>query len=136
MTSRPYYPYAIVALMLLVLVVRMLTGGHGSGEATVPQVLPTANVDASSASVAEDYDALSVRYNREGMPAKSVEASRQAIRLNPNVAIYFNNLCAAYNDLGSYRDAMTACQNALKIDPALQLAKNNLSWALSHDGKK
>ena len=134
MTSKHFYPHAIVALMLLVLAGRVLGGWYLSGGET-SRNLAAARQESGDLARAEDYDAQSVRYYQAGMPEKSAEASRQAIRLNPNVATYFNNLCAAYNNLGRYDDAVAACRNALKIDPALQLARNNLGWALNHGGK-
>ena len=134
MIARHVYPNLIVALMLLVLIARVVTGGHASGGAPPANLAKTTQELANPAS-AEDYDAQSVRYYQAGMPEKAVQASTQAVRLNPNVATYFNNLCAAYNNIGRYDDAVAACQNALKIDPALQLARNNLGWALNHGGK-
>jgi len=135
MTIRPSYVYGIVAVLLLMPIVWVLKAKSGATEASLPPAVKTAQATLRNAPTAENYDALSFQFYRAGMPERSVAASLEAIRLNSNVALYFNNLCAAYNDLGNYAQAVIACQNALRIDPAYQLARNNLNFALDHSKK-
>jgi tetratricopeptide (TPR) repeat protein len=62
---------------------------------------------------------------------KSVEAAQEALKLEPNSAVAYNNICAANNQLQQWDKAILACQKALIIDPNSALAKNNLAAAQS-----
>jgi tetratricopeptide (TPR) repeat protein len=79
----------------------------------------------------ENFLALSLRYYEAGQYQKSLEAAQESLKLKPDYALAYNNICAAYNNLGDYDAGIKACQEALRIDPGFQLAKNNLAWALS-----
>jgi tetratricopeptide (TPR) repeat protein len=79
----------------------------------------------------ENYLTLSLRYYEARQFEKSIDASRMALKLKPDFAPAYNNICAAYNDLKMWDKGIEACQQALTIDPGFQLAKNNLTWALS-----
>ena len=120
------YMYGIVAALLLVLVGWVLSAGYRARDDSLPAAVQAAQAKLRDAPTAENHDALSFQFYRAGMPERSVAESEQAIRLNPHVAAYFNNLCAAYNDLKKYAEAQAACQSALRIDPAFQLARANL----------
>jgi protein O-mannosyl-transferase len=61
----------------------------------------------------------------------SIEASHQALQLNPNSELAYNNLGAAYAALAQWDLAIRNDQQALRLKPDFQLAKNNLAWALS-----
>jgi protein O-mannosyl-transferase len=78
----------------------------------------------------ENYLTLSLRYYEAKQFEKSIEASREALKLKPDFAPAYNNSCAAYNELKMWDKGIEACQEALKIDPGFQLARNNLDWAL------
>ena len=79
----------------------------------------------------ENYVQLSLRYYEAGQYEKCIEAARESLKLNPNGAAAYNNICAAYNNLMKYDEGIQACTQALLIDPSLQIARNNLNWALS-----
>ena len=136
MTTRANHVYGIVAALLFLLAVWVLKAKYGATEAPLPPAVKAAQARLHDAPTAENYDALSFQFYRARMPERSVAASLEAVRLNPSVASYFNNLCAAYNDLGNYSQAIAACQNALRIDPGYQLARNNLNFALGHSKKQ
>lgn len=76
-----------------------------------------------------DYVNLSLAYYKEGRFQDSLEASREAIRLDKDSSAAYNNMCAAYNELGRWDEAVEACKKALKIDPNYHIARNNLNLA-------
>jgi tetratricopeptide (TPR) repeat protein len=59
----------------------------------------------------------------------SIASSREALKLRPDYAEAFNNICAAENQLGRYVEAITNCERALAIKPDFPLARNNLAYA-------
>lgn len=69
---------------------------------------------------------LSLSFYRAGNYEKCVEACNEALKLKPDYAEAFNNICSAYNMLGRYDEAETACKKALQINPEFELAKGNL----------
>ncbi len=77
----------------------------------------------------ENYLSLSLLYYQKGLYEKCIEACNEALKLNPNFADAYNNICSAYNALGKYSEGIKACEKALKIKPDLEIAKNNLNWA-------
>ena len=64
-----------------------------------------------------------------GRYEECIDTSRQAIRLRPDYAEAYNNVCAAQNALGRYADAAAACEAALALKPDFPLARNNLAAA-------
>ena len=78
----------------------------------------------------EDYINDSLTLYNAGEYQKSLEAAQSALRLQPDSAIAYNNICAAYNRLQQWNKAIEACGMALAIDPSFELAKNNLGVAL------
>ncbi len=136
MTAPSNYAYGTVAALLLVLAGWVLRAEYGATDANLPAAVKAAQAKLRDAPTAENHDALSFQFYRAGMPQRSVAESEQAVRMNPHVASYFNNLCAAYNDLKKYAEAAAACQSALQIDPAFLLARNNLAFALDHSKKR
>jgi tetratricopeptide (TPR) repeat protein len=85
---------------------------------------------------AEQYLALSLQRYDEGHYDESIAAARDALKLNPDYAEAWNNLCAANNKLGRYGEAATACERALRIKPDFDLARNNLQYARDHGAAK
>ena len=57
----------------------------------------------------------------------SIASSREALKLRPDYAEAFNNICAAENQLGRYAEAITDCERAIAIKPDFPLARNNLA---------
>ncbi|MFA4853389.1 MAG: tetratricopeptide repeat protein [Bacteroidales bacterium] len=79
----------------------------------------------------ENYLNLSLLYYQKGLYEKCIDACREAIKLRPDYAAAYNNICSAYNALGKYEEGIKACEKAIAIQPDFQLAKNNLNWAKS-----
>ncbi|MES2807959.1 MAG: hypothetical protein V4619_05005 [Bacteroidota bacterium] len=80
---------------------------------------------------AQKYIDLGLEYYNKGMYLQCVEASKEAIKLQPNLPEAYNNIGAAYNLLAQYTKAIPALKMAIKLKPDFQLAKNNLAIAES-----
>lgn len=78
----------------------------------------------------EGYLELSLNYYNAGDFDKCIEASRQALKLKPDYAEAWNNICSAYNATNRFKEGADACNQAIKLKPDYTLAKNNLAWAL------
>jgi len=76
-----------------------------------------------------EYIDLSLSLYSSEKYQKSIEAAQEALKLQPNSAVAYNNICAASNRLQQWDKAIEACQKALAIDPNSALAKNNLAAA-------
>jgi tetratricopeptide (TPR) repeat protein len=77
---------------------------------------------------------LSVLQFRKGDYKDAIESSRQALRVRPDYAAAYNNICAAENARGAYIAAADACRRAVALQPDFTLARNNLAFAVS-EGK-
>lgn len=77
---------------------------------------------------------LSLEFYRLGRFEDCVKACNEALKLNPNYAAAYNNICSAYNQLKKWDEAIAAGKKAVQLDPNSQLYKNNLNVAL--EGKK
>ncbi len=75
------------------------------------------------------YMDLSIKYYEIQNYAMSIVASRELLKLDPNNADAYNNICVAYNQLKQWKLGAEACAKAIEINPDFQLAKNNLKWA-------
>lgn len=75
------------------------------------------------------YLSLSLYFYNERMYEKCIESAQEAIRINPNNADAYNNICSAFNNLKKWNEAIRACEQAIKLKPDFQLAKNNLNFA-------
>ena len=84
---------------------------------------------AKSSPTAEGYLNLSLLLYEKKQYEHCITACQKALKLKPDYAVAYNNMCSAFSQLGKYNEAETACLEALKIDPAFQLAKNNLADA-------
>jgi len=80
---------------------------------------------------AENYLSLSLLYFEKRNYPGVIQASKKAIKINPQFAVAYNNACAAYNELEEYTKAELSCKKAIAIDPSFQLAKNNLQASLA-----
>ena len=66
------------------------------------------------------------------LEAASLDAEEErALRLDPNSATAYNNMCSSHNKLKQWDLAEAACRKSLELDPDSELAKNNLAWAES-----
>jgi protein O-mannosyl-transferase len=77
----------------------------------------------------DDYLTDSLTFYNAGDFQRSLEAAQSALKLQPDSAIAYNNICAAYNRLQQWDQAIAACQKALAIQPDFERAKNNLQAA-------
>jgi len=114
LSSRLLYWLAllIVAAFIASPHVRNFFGGSGN---SVPR------------GAAYDID-QSLQFYREGKYREAVGAAQEALKLEPNSAIAYNNLSVAYLQLQQFDKALESSQAALRIDPNFELAKNNLAW--------
>lgn len=78
---------------------------------------------------ANQYINLSLQFYKDGQYEACVRACEEALKIEPNSAIAYNNICSAYNKLKRWDKALVACKRAVAIDPNFQRAKNNLKWA-------
>lgn len=81
---------------------------------------------------AEELLNLSLTYYNAGDYKKCIEMSDLALKLKPDYAEAYNNICAAYNQLKQWDKAIAAGKKAVALKPDFQLAKNNLNWAQSN----
>ena len=79
----------------------------------------------------EQWLERSLRQYQAGAFANSIASSNEALKLRPDYAEAFNNICAAENALGRYAAAIAACEQALVLKPDFPLARNNLADARS-----
>jgi len=83
---------------------------------------------------ADSYIQLSLIYYTNHNYLKCVEAATEALKLNPQSDIAYNNICSAYNMLKMWDKAIDAGEKGLSLKADNQLLKNNL--VISHNGKK
>ena len=84
----------------------------------------------------EHWVNLSLLQFRKGDYEDAIESGRQALRLRPDYAAAYNNICAAENARGAYEAAADACRRALALQPGFTLASNNLAFAISRGKSK
>jgi tetratricopeptide (TPR) repeat protein len=84
-----------------------------------------------AAITAEQWVAISLVQYRAGEYEDARRSSEEALRLQPDSADAFNNVCASENAMGEFAKAAAACRRALEIRPDFTLARNNLAWAAS-----
>lgn len=94
-----------------------------------------AEARAAESNTPEDHLNLSLQYYRTGQYELCIDASRMALKLRPDYAEAYNNICSAHNKLKQYKKAVEACENALAIRPDYALASGNLSWAKNQIAK-
>ncbi len=59
-----------------------------------------------------------------------IALNREALELEPDIAMAWNNICAAYNMLGEFEQARVAGEEAVRLDPSLVNARGNLNRSL------
>ncbi|MCU0435699.1 MAG: tetratricopeptide repeat protein [Bacteroidia bacterium] len=72
---------------------------------------------------------LSLDWFNAGNFPNSITAAEEALKLNANSFLAWNNICAANNRMRNWKAAVEAGENAVKLKPDMQLAKNNLAEA-------
>ena len=83
----------------------------------------------------ENYLDLSLQYYNAGRYEDCIQACREALKMKPDYALAYNNICSAYNQLKDWDKAVEAGEKAVQLDPENKLAANNLSWAKSQRSK-
>jgi tetratricopeptide (TPR) repeat protein len=91
--------------------------------------------EVQAAPTAEKHLDLSLLYYQKGEYEKCIRACEEAIKLKPDYADAYSNMCASYNQLKQWSKAIDACTKALKINPEHNLAKGNLNWAKNEKEK-
>lgn len=79
---------------------------------------------------ADDWLNLSLGYYNSKLYARTIFAAEEALKIRPNDAVAFSNICTACNRLSWYDRAVEAGQKAVQIKPDFVLAKNNLDEAI------
>ncbi len=75
------------------------------------------------------YLQLSLWYHQAGEFGECIALAERSLRIDPNSALAYNNICSAYLELGEFDRAIDSCGKALAIDPSFEYARNNLKWA-------
>jgi len=79
----------------------------------------------------DNYINLSLQYYEAGLYKECITACEEALKIKPDNAIAYNNICSSYNALKMYDKAIAACNKALELDRNFELAKGNLNYAIS-----
>lgn len=90
-----------------------------------------ANAPLPAATPADSALLVSQRSAQEHRYPECVDAARQALALEPDMAEAYNNLGFCYASMGKWDDGITSVREALRIRPDFPLAQNNLSWMLA-----
>jgi superkiller protein 3 len=80
---------------------------------------------------ADYYVNLSLQRYQAGQFQQSIDAARQALKIDPSLATAYNNIAAGYASMKMWDQAIENAQKALQLKPDMQLARNNLAWALN-----
>ncbi len=73
----------------------------------------------------------SLQQYQAGKYRDAIAASREALKLNPNSEVAYNNIAASYGAMRMWDEAIQNIREALRIKPDFTLAQNNLAWFLS-----
>ena len=79
----------------------------------------------------DEYLSLSVVYFQNHRFEDCVNAARQALKMNPDVAEAYANMATAYHAMGKDEDAIAALRQVLKLNPNLGFAKSDLEYLLA-----
>ena len=90
---------------------------------------------ASGNQRADEYLNESLALYNAGKYAEAIAASRSALRIRPDDAIAYNNICAANNAMQRWDEGIEACTKAIQLRPDFELAKNNMAMATKMKGK-
>jgi len=85
------------------------------------QAIELAEKDPSPA----NYLSLSLLYYQQKQYKKCIEYSQQALNLDPDYYLAYNNIGSSYNMTGEWENAREALTKALKLKPNFELAKSN-----------
>jgi tetratricopeptide (TPR) repeat protein len=83
----------------------------------------------------ENFLNLSLLYYQNHQYQDCVNAANEALKLRPDYAEAYNNICSAENVLGNFDDAVIAGQMTVRLQPGFVLGQNNLNAALVRKAK-
>jgi protein O-mannosyl-transferase len=92
--------------------------------------IENANNKTKEQATPDNYLNLSLEYYNSKKYEECIKACEEALKLNPNYALAYNNICSSYNELKQWKKAAEAANKGLTIDPNNQLLKSNLNVAL------
>ncbi|WP_299901539.1 tetratricopeptide repeat protein [uncultured Aquimarina sp.] len=78
------------------------------------------------------YIELSLKFYKKGDYQSVISVCKNLLKIDPNNAIAYNNICSAYNQMQKWELGAAACEAALKINPDFKIARNNLKWATNN----
>lgn len=118
---------------------KFLNGGEQTTEAapapaasaSAAPVEVTAEMKSAAESAKNEGNALLGKGDHAGAVAKYSDA----IKLNPNHAIYFANRAAAYVNLREYKKAIADCESSIFLDPAYPKSHYRLGQSLAALGE-
>lgn len=93
---------------------------------------PEVRADAQGAQAQLD---LSVQMAQAHRFPECVDAARQALKLQPDLAEAYNNLGYCSAGMGDLDEGIRNARVALRFKPSLQIASNNLAWMLQEKAK-
>ena len=102
----------------------------------INKIPPPAESDIKTAPTAEKYLDLSLQYYQAGKYADCIKACEEALKLKPDFADAYSNICASYNQLKQWDKAIEAGSKALRINPNHKLANGNMNWARTEKAKE
>jgi hypothetical protein len=108
---------AILAVCLIYVFSGALLTHSGGPETGVDEIM------------ADKYEELSGILLRQSRYADTVSAAMEALRLNPNMPVAYNNIATADDALGKWDDAIRNARKALQLDPGLIPAARSLNHA-------
>jgi tetratricopeptide (TPR) repeat protein len=77
----------------------------------------------------ENYLQLSLLFYEAGKFDQCIKAADEALKMDPQYDLAYNNICAAHIALKQWNEAIAAGEKAIKINPENVRAKNNLVYA-------
>jgi tetratricopeptide (TPR) repeat protein len=110
-------------------IIEMLNSIKAQPSEKASEVINEMAKSAEQNPTADSYINLSLTYYQNHMYRECIEACKKALKLKPDYAMAYNNICSSYNALGQWDKGVEACKKALEIDPNFALAKTNLNWA-------
>lgn len=78
---------------------------------------------------AEKWLNISLDFYNQAKYQECINACMEALKIKPNFAEAYNNICSAHNAMGHWHLAIEACEKAVRIRPDFQLAINNMNYA-------
>lgn len=94
------------------------------------KALAEQRIQAETRPTFENWLNLSRDYFNAGLFNETIEAAKNALKLNPSSPEAHNNMSVAYKGLKEWDLAIKAANTALKFRPDFELARNNLRAAL------